>query len=80
MQPFDLAVDVGCGSGHLASSSVLGTDVSPDQQEVALEHATAPNVSYRSEPPPLTSLTGQSQPQRGEEEGALDWRVMFCFD
>ncbi|CAB1347008.1 unnamed protein product, partial [Coregonus sp. 'balchen'] len=28
-------------------SSVVGTDVSPAQLEVALDHATAPNISYR---------------------------------
>ncbi|KAM9447727.1 ubiquinone biosynthesis O-methyltransferase-like isoform 2-T4 [Salvelinus alpinus] len=56
MQPFDLAVDVGCGSGQgtvlLAPhfNSVVGTDVSPAQLEVALEHATAPNISYRQCP------------------------------
>lgn len=51
--PFDLAVDVGCGSGQgtvlLAPhfSSVVGTDVSPAQLELAQEHASAPNISYR---------------------------------
>ncbi|XP_056146082.1 putative methyltransferase DDB_G0268948 [Lampris incognitus] len=52
-QPFELAVDVGCGSGQgtvlLANhfASVVGIDVSPAQLEVALGHATAPNVTYR---------------------------------
>ncbi|KAM4609283.1 putative methyltransferase [Polymixia lowei] len=52
-RPFDLAVDVGCGSGQgtvlLANhfASVVGTDVSPAQLEVALEHAAAPNITYR---------------------------------
>ncbi|XP_064817737.1 uncharacterized protein LOC135534844 [Oncorhynchus masou masou] len=53
VQPCDLAVDVGCGSGQgtvlLAPhfSSVVGTDISPAQLEVAQEHTTAPNISYR---------------------------------
>uniref|UniRef100_A0AAZ3Q979 Uncharacterized protein n=1 Tax=Oncorhynchus tshawytscha TaxID=74940 RepID=A0AAZ3Q979_ONCTS len=38
LQHFDLAVDVG----------LLGTDMRPAQQEVALEHSP-PNISYRSE-------------------------------
>ncbi|XP_074550501.1 putative methyltransferase DDB_G0268948 [Halichoeres trimaculatus] len=51
--PYELAVDVGCGSGQgtvlLAKhfSSVVGTDVSPAQLEVALQHAKKPNVTYR---------------------------------
>lgn len=54
--PFDLAVDVGCGSGQgtvlLANhfASVVGTDVSPAQLEVAMKYATAPNISYRECP------------------------------
>ncbi|XP_020500419.2 putative methyltransferase DDB_G0268948 [Labrus bergylta] len=51
--PYELAVDVGCGSGqgtvllskHFAS--VVGTDVSPAQIEMALQHAKEPNVTYR---------------------------------
>ncbi|XP_077393375.1 uncharacterized protein LOC144030713 isoform X2 [Festucalex cinctus] len=51
--PLLLAVDVGCGSGQgtmlLAKhfESVVGTDVSPAQLEVALQHARAPNATYR---------------------------------
>ncbi|XP_062312819.1 putative methyltransferase DDB_G0268948 [Osmerus eperlanus] len=51
--PFELAVDVGCGSGQgtvlLANhfSTVVGTDISPAQLEVAMEHATAQNITYR---------------------------------
>lgn len=51
--PFELAVDVGCGSGQgtvlLAKhfSSVVGTDVSPAQIEMALQHAKEPNITYR---------------------------------
>ncbi|XP_062288044.1 putative methyltransferase DDB_G0268948 [Scomber scombrus] len=52
-QPFELAVDVGCGSGqgtlllarHFAS--VVGTDVSPAQLEMAVQHAKEPNITYR---------------------------------
>ncbi|XP_027879387.1 uncharacterized protein LOC114148360 [Xiphophorus couchianus] len=52
-RPFGLAVDVGCGSGqgtrilskHFAS--VVGTDVSPAQLEVALQQAKEPNITYR---------------------------------
>ncbi|XP_021179075.2 putative methyltransferase DDB_G0268948 [Fundulus heteroclitus] len=51
--PFQLAVDVGCGSGqgtlllskHFAS--VVGTDVSPAQLEVALQQAKEPGITYR---------------------------------
>lgn len=52
-RPFELAVDVGCGSGQgtvlLAKhfASVTGTDVSPAQLEVAAQHAQAPNITYR---------------------------------
>ncbi|XP_059199607.1 putative methyltransferase DDB_G0268948 [Centropristis striata] len=51
--PFELAVDVGCGSGQgtvlLAKhfASVVGTDVSPAQLEVALQYAKQPNITYR---------------------------------
>ncbi|KAM9347300.1 putative methyltransferase [Symphorus nematophorus] len=51
--PFELAVDVGCGSGQgtvlLAKhfASVVGTDVSPAQLELALQHAQEPNITYR---------------------------------
>ncbi|XP_005926014.1 putative methyltransferase DDB_G0268948 [Haplochromis burtoni] len=52
-RPFELAVDVGCGSGqgtlllarHFAC--VVGTDVSPAQLEVALQHAKEPNITYK---------------------------------
>lgn len=50
---YELAVDVGCGSGQgtvlLAQhfASVVGTDVSPAQLEVALQHAKEPNITYR---------------------------------
>ncbi|XP_010895894.2 putative methyltransferase DDB_G0268948 [Esox lucius] len=56
VQPCDLAVDVGCGSGQgtrlLAPhfSTVVGTDVSPAQLGVALKHAADTNVSYRQCP------------------------------
>lgn len=52
-RPFDLAVDVGCGSGQgtllLAKhfDSVVGTDVSPAQLDEALKHAKAPNITYK---------------------------------
>ncbi|KAK9537975.1 hypothetical protein VZT92_005542 [Zoarces viviparus] len=51
--PFELAVDVGCGSGQgtllLAKhfASVVGTDVSPAQLEMALQYANEPNITYR---------------------------------
>nr|XP_057938285.1 putative methyltransferase DDB_G0268948 [Doryrhamphus excisus]XP_057938286.1 putative methyltransferase DDB_G0268948 [Doryrhamphus excisus] len=51
--PLELAVDVGCGSGQgtvqLAKyfASVVGTDISPAQLHVALEHAKEPNITYR---------------------------------
>lgn len=51
--PFELAVDVGCGSGQgtlrLAKHfpSVVGTDVSPAQIGVALQHAVQPNITYK---------------------------------
>ncbi|XP_073318668.1 putative methyltransferase DDB_G0268948 [Pagrus major] len=53
---FDLAVDVGCGSGQgtipLAPffTKVVGTDVSPAQLEMALTNSNPPNVSYRQCP------------------------------
>ncbi|KAM7380796.1 hypothetical protein PAMP_004069 [Pampus punctatissimus] len=52
-QPLELAADVGCGSGQgtvlLAKhfASVVGTDVSPAQLEVALQHAKEPNITYQ---------------------------------
>ncbi|XP_035264838.1 putative methyltransferase DDB_G0268948 isoform X2 [Anguilla anguilla] len=52
-KPFDLAVDVGCGSGQgtvlLAPhfKQVIGTDISPAQLEMARACSSAPNVSYR---------------------------------
>ncbi|XP_030642963.1 putative methyltransferase DDB_G0268948 [Chanos chanos] len=54
--PFDLAVDVGCGSGQgtllLAPhfTQVVGTDISPAQLQMAVEYASAPNISYRECP------------------------------
>lgn len=51
--PFELAVDVGCGSGQgtvlLAKhfTSVVGTDISPAQMEMALQHSKEPNITYR---------------------------------
>lgn len=54
--PFELAVDVGCGSGQgtvlLANHfpTVVGTDISPAQLEVAMEHSTAQNITYRQCP------------------------------
>ncbi|XP_061548090.1 putative methyltransferase DDB_G0268948 [Phycodurus eques] len=51
--PLLLAVDVGCGSGQgtvmLAKhfASVVGTDVSPAQLEVALQYTQESNVTYR---------------------------------
>ncbi|XP_078795594.1 uncharacterized protein LOC144988692 isoform X2 [Oryzias latipes] len=53
-RPSELAVDVGCGSGQgtllLAKhfASVVGTDVSPAQLELAMEHNKEPNVTYRA--------------------------------
>ncbi|KAE8278518.1 hypothetical protein D5F01_LYC23423 [Larimichthys crocea] len=50
---FDLAVDVGCGSGQgtilLAPyfTKVVGTDVSPAQLKMAVANSIPPNVSYR---------------------------------
>ncbi|KAM4601779.1 putative methyltransferase [Polymixia lowei] len=55
-KPFNLAVDVGCGSGQgtilLAPyfTQVVGTDVSPAQVEMALANSNPPNVSYRTCP------------------------------
>lgn len=52
-RPFQLALDVGCGSGQgtllLAKhfASVVGTDISPAQLEVAVQHAREPNITYR---------------------------------
>ncbi|KAI4898319.1 hypothetical protein NFI96_028566 [Prochilodus magdalenae] len=54
--PWELAVDVGCGSGQgtvlLAPhfTQVEGTDVSPAQLEQAIIHNNAPNISYRECP------------------------------
>ncbi|XP_053296697.1 putative methyltransferase DDB_G0268948 [Pleuronectes platessa] len=52
-RPFELAVDVGCGSGqgtrllahHFAS--VVGTDVSPAQLDLAVQYALEANITYR---------------------------------
>lgn len=54
--PYDLAVDVGCGSGQgtllLAPyfAHVVGTDISPAQLEMAKKHVSSPNISYRECP------------------------------
>ncbi|KAK5890708.1 hypothetical protein CesoFtcFv8_014202 [Champsocephalus esox] len=51
--PFELAVDVGCGSGQgtvlLAKhfASMVATDVSPAQVEMALQHSKEPNITYK---------------------------------
>ncbi|XP_074484007.1 uncharacterized protein LOC141763337 [Sebastes fasciatus] len=56
LNQFDLAVDVGCGSGQgtipLAPyfTKVVGTDVSPAQLEMAVVNNNPPNVSYRECP------------------------------
>ncbi|RVE75280.1 hypothetical protein OJAV_G00014810 [Oryzias javanicus] len=53
---YNLAVDVGCGSGQgtvlLAQhfTKVMGTDVSPAQLEMASTNENPPNVSYRECP------------------------------
>ncbi|XP_024144645.1 trans-aconitate 3-methyltransferase isoform X2 [Oryzias melastigma] len=53
---YNLAVDVGCGSGQgtvlLAQhfTKVVGTDVSPAQLEMASTNTNPPNVSYRECP------------------------------
>nr|XP_046238835.1 putative methyltransferase DDB_G0268948 [Scatophagus argus] len=53
---FNLAVDVGCGSGQGTTllapyfTKVVGTDVSPAQVEAALANSNPPNVSYRQCP------------------------------
>lgn len=53
---YNLAVDVGCGSGQgtvlLAPyfTKVVGTDISPAQLEAALTNNNPPNVSYRECP------------------------------
>lgn len=50
---FDLAVDVGCGSGQGTVllgpyfSRVVGTDVSPAQLRMAQLNSNPANVSYR---------------------------------
>ncbi|XP_012691046.1 putative methyltransferase DDB_G0268948 [Clupea harengus] len=55
-RPFDLAVDVGCGTGQGTVllgpyfSKVVGTDVSPAQLEMALQHSIAQNITYRECP------------------------------
>ena len=51
--PFDLALDVGCGSGQGSTllakhfASVVATDISPAQIEMAMAHASRPNVMYK---------------------------------
>uniref|UniRef100_A0A3Q0TAF2 Si:ch211-93g23.2 n=1 Tax=Amphilophus citrinellus TaxID=61819 RepID=A0A3Q0TAF2_AMPCI len=55
-KPFNLALDVGCGSGQgtklLAPyfTKVVGTDISPAQIEMAQVNNNPPNVSYRQSP------------------------------
>uniref|UniRef100_A0A667WI62 Si:ch211-93g23.2 n=1 Tax=Myripristis murdjan TaxID=586833 RepID=A0A667WI62_9TELE len=55
-KPFNLAVDVGCGSGQgtilLAPyfTQIVGTDISPAQLEMALANSNPPNVTYRECP------------------------------
>ncbi|XP_063078654.1 putative methyltransferase DDB_G0268948 [Engraulis encrasicolus] len=55
-QELELAVDVGCGSGQGTVllgphfTKVVGTDVSPAQLEMATQHATAHNITYRECP------------------------------
>ncbi|XP_030199200.1 putative methyltransferase DDB_G0268948 isoform X2 [Gadus morhua] len=52
-RPFDLALDVGCGSGQGSTllakhfASVVATDISPAQIEMAVAHASMPNVTYK---------------------------------
>ncbi|XP_057192789.1 putative methyltransferase DDB_G0268948 isoform X1 [Triplophysa rosa] len=54
--PYDLAVDVGCGSGQgtllLAPyfAHVVGTDISPAQLEMARKHVSSTNITYRECP------------------------------
>ncbi|KAJ3592455.1 hypothetical protein NHX12_007582 [Muraenolepis orangiensis] len=64
-RPFDLAVDVGCGSGQgsvlLAKhfASVVATDISPAQIGMAIAHTSMPNVTYKlSEAEQLPLATG----------------------
>lgn len=53
---FNLAVDVGCGSGQGTTllapyfTQVVGTDISPAQLEMAVANSNPPNVSYRECP------------------------------
>lgn len=53
---FNLAVDVGCGSGQGTNllaphfTRVVGTDISPAQLEMASANRSPPNVSYRQCP------------------------------
>ncbi|XP_076128506.1 putative methyltransferase DDB_G0268948 [Alosa pseudoharengus] len=55
-RPFELVVDVGCGSGQGTVllgphfSKAVGTDISPAQLEMALQHSTAENITYRECP------------------------------
>ncbi|XP_067116689.1 putative methyltransferase DDB_G0268948 isoform X2 [Osmerus mordax] len=54
--PYDLAVDVGCGSGQgtclLAPhfTQVVGSDISSAQLEMALANGSIPNITYRQCP------------------------------
>ncbi|KAL2082662.1 hypothetical protein ACEWY4_022480 [Coilia grayii] len=60
--PFGLAVDVGCGSGQGTVllgphfSEVVGTDVSPAQLNMAMQHSTAHNITYRECPAEKLSM------------------------
>ncbi|XP_062406447.1 putative methyltransferase DDB_G0268948 [Sardina pilchardus] len=55
-RPFELVVDVGCGSGQGTVllgphfSKAVGTDVSPAQLEMARQHSSAENITYRECP------------------------------
>lgn len=52
-RPFELALDVGCGSGQgtlLLSkhfNSVVGTDASQSQLDMALQYSQEPNITYK---------------------------------
>ncbi|XP_062406450.1 putative methyltransferase DDB_G0268948 [Sardina pilchardus] len=55
-RPFELVVDVGCGSGQGTVllgphfSKAVGTDISPAQLEMARQHSSAENITYRECP------------------------------
>ncbi|XP_068612595.1 uncharacterized protein [Brachionichthys hirsutus] len=56
LKRFNLAVDVGCGSGQMTTllaphfSQVIGVDVSAAQLEMALSNKKPANVTYRQSP------------------------------